>query len=274
MNHERLIKIIDFITENAVRYSFQLVGAGITIFIGWILSRFLMKVTHEALRKQKIDVTIEKFIVQMVRWVVLALTILLALSGLGIQIAPLVAGLSVAGLGAGLALQGPLSNYASGASLIFTKPFKVGDIIEVAGVQGEVKDITLPRTELLGLDGSIIIIPNKHIIGEIIKNYSQYRKLEINVGVAYECDINKALSILEKILKSTPSIPPNQPMKVGIKEFGDSAINLLAVVWVSQVDFREARFAINKAILDEFRQQGIAIPYPQRDVHIYQKTTL
>lgn len=271
MNHDRLMKIIDFITENAVKYGFQIIGAGITLFIGWMLSRFVMKVVHEALQKQKIDVTIEKFLVQTARWAVLALTILLALSGLGVQIAPLIAGLSVAGLGAGLALQGPLSNYAAGATLIFTKPFKVGDIIEVVGVQGEVKDITLPRTELLGLDGSIIVVPNKHIIGEIIKNYSQCRKLEFNVGVGYECDVAKAVSILQNLLKDNKSIPPNQPIKVGIRDFGDSAVNLQAFIWIMPADYGDVKFQINKAILEEFKRNDISIPYPQRDVRVYQK---
>ena len=269
MNHDRFSKIIDFITENAVHFSFQLMGAVVILFVGWLLARFLAKLTHRALHEKKIDITIERFIVMLVRWAVLACAILFALSNLGVQIAPLIAGLSVAGVGVGLALQGPLSNYASGVTLIFTKPFKVGDIIDVKGYQGEVTDIALPRTELLGLDGSRIIIPNKHIIGEVIKNFSEHRKLEINVGVSYNSDIDEALKLVKNILKSNALIPSNQPLKVGILEFADSSINLQAHVWVLQSNYIEVKFAVNKAILEEFRRHNIVIPFPQRDVHLH-----
>ncbi len=272
MNHDRFSKIIDFVAENAVRYSFQIIGAIIILFVGWMLSRFASKMIRRALHQKKIDITVERFFVQMVRWMVFALALLLALSCLGVQVAPLIAGLSVAGVGIGLALQGPLSNYASGVTLIFTKPFKVGEIIEVAGVQGEVKDISLPRTELLGLDGSIIIIPNKHIIGEIIKNYSEYRKLEIEIGISYNSSVDLALRIIENILKNNKLIPSNQPIKVGIQGFGDSAINLRAFVWVSQSNYSDVKFAVNKAILDEFQRQGVVIPFPQMDIYLHQKT--
>jgi small conductance mechanosensitive channel len=198
------------------------------------------------------------------------MALLFALSNLGLQIAPLIAGLSVAGVGISLALQGPLSNYASGVTLIFTKPFKVGDIIEVKGYQGEVSDIALPRTELLGLDGSRIIIPNKHIIGEIIKNFNEYRKLEFNVGISYDANVDLAIEVIKKILKNHDLVPSNQPIKVGIKEFGDSSINLQAFVWVFQANYIEVKFAVNKAIIDEFRNNKITIPFPQRDVHIVQ----
>lgn len=270
MKQDRLTKLIDFITEHAVQYGFQIIGALVILFVGWMASRFFAKLTQRALHEKKIDITIERFFVLLVRWAVLALAILFALSNLGVQIAPLIAGLSVAGVGIGLALQGPLSNYASGVTLIFTKPFKVGDIIEVHGYQGEVSDIALPRTELLGLDGSRIIIPNKHIIGEVIKNFSEYRKLEFNVGVSFDTDVDLALKTIETILKGNKLIPDNQPIKVGIRDFGDSAINLQAYVWVFQSNYLEIKFAVNKAIVDDFRRNKITIPNPQRDVFLHQ----
>jgi small conductance mechanosensitive channel len=262
MNHERLIKIIDFVTENAVHYSFQIVGAAIILFVGWMLSRFFSKMAQKTLKEKKIDITIEKFVSQGVRWLVLAFAVLLALSSLGVQIAPLIAGLSVAGVGIGLALQGPLSNYASGVTLIFTKPFKVGDIIEAAGVQGEVKDISLPRTELLGLDGSIIIIPNKHIIGEVVKNYSEYRKLEINIGISYDNNVDLALEIIDKALRNNKLIPSNQPIKAGINTFGANGINLQVLVWVLPSNYWDAKFAVNKVIRDELLKNSFTIKQP------------
>lgn len=261
-------KLVDWIIEMAVKYSFQALGGLLILFAAWIISRYVANLVSKKLSHSNIDQTIVKFLAQIIRLGILLLGLLMMLSSFGVQIAPLIAGLSVAGVGLGLAIQGPLSNYAAGATLIFTKPFKIGDIIEVHGYQGEVKDITLPRTELSGLDGSRIIIPNKHIIGEVIRNYSIHRKLEINVGVSYDSDITKVLSIIEGIITSEKRIPNNQVYKLGIKEFGDSSINLQAFVWVPQESFILTKFAINNAIITQFRQNNIVIPFPQRDVHI------
>jgi len=273
MNTEPTIisKIIGFITEGAVKYSFQLIGGVIILIAGWLLSRFVAGVVGRALRKKGIDISIEKFLIQAVRIAVLALGVMFALSSLGVQIAPLIAGLSVAGVGAGLALQGPLSNYAAGATLIFTKPFRVGDNIEITGFQGEVQDISLPRTELLAGDGSKIIIPNKHIVGEVIKNYSTFRQLEINVGISYASDVQKALGVMEKIIKADGRIPSREPYNVGIKEFADSSIKLQALVWVPQESMLNIKFDANRAILDQFKQQNIIIAAPRRDVYIYKE---
>ncbi len=267
-NSNLLQKITDFVAEGAVKYSFQLLGGLVILVCAWMLSRFVVKLVNRALVDRKVDVTVIKFITQAVRIIILALGVLMTLSSFGVQVAPLIAGLSVAGVGIGLALQTPLSNYASGATLIFTKPFKVGDIIDVHGYQGEVKDITLPRTELYGIDGSIIVIPNKHIIGEVIRNYSEYRKLEVNIGVAYDSDVKKAIAIIEGIIKAEKRIPNAEVYKIGIKEFADSAINLQALVWVPQAKYVDVKFGINNSILEQFRAQGIVIPFPQRDVRI------
>ena len=264
-------KLMPLITQDAVTYSVHIIGGCVILIASWVLSNFAARLVQRTIDANKIDVSIIKFLAQAARMAILALGVLMTLSSFGVQIAPLVAGLSVAGVGAGLALQGPLSNYASGAALIFTKPFKVGDIIEVKGHQGEVRDISLPRTELFGLDGSTIVIPNKHIIGEVVKNFSATRSLEINVGVSYDSDVNKALAVMEGIIKAEGRIPNKEGYALGIKEFADSAVNLQAFVRVPQAKYAAVKFAVNKAILDQFRAQGIVIPNPQRDVHIYQK---
>lgn len=261
-------KLLDWAVEFAVKYSFQALGGLVILFVAWIVSRYVSRFVSNNLLARNVDPTVVKFLAQMARLIVLVLGVLMMLSSFGVQIAPLIAGLSVAGVGIGLAVQGPLSNYAAGATLIFTKPFKLGDIIEVHGYQGEVKDITLPRTELNGLDGSRIIIPNKHIIGEVIKNFSVHRKLEINVGVSYDADIPKALAILEKIIKTEKRIPGSASYKLGIKEFADSAINLQVFVWVLQENYTDVKFAINSAIITEFKANNILIPFPQRDIRI------
>ena len=187
--------LLDMIIEFFVKYSFQVLGGIIVLVIGWFVARYVANFVNNLLEKKKIDVTVAKFIVGTVKVLIMAFAFMVALGKFGIEIAPLIAGVSVAGFGLSFALQGPLSNYASGATLIFTKPFKVGDIIEVVGVTGEVRNIKLPRTELKTVDGEIVVIPNKHIVGEIIHNYSDSKRLDINVGVSYKSDIQKVINI-------------------------------------------------------------------------------
>jgi len=197
----------------------------------------------------------------------MAFAVIVALGKFGIEIAPLIAGISVAGFGLSFALQGPLSNYASGATLIFTKPFKVGDIVEVCGVEGQVIDMKLPRTELKTLDGELIVIPNKHIIGEIILNCSDSKRIDITVGVSYNSDIDKVIAVVSKIINDEARIVKTKTPKIGISEFADSSINIYARAWCKQDEYYDVKFAVNKKIFDEFNKNGIEIPFPQRVVH-------
>ncbi len=264
-------KIIDWIVEAMVKYSFQVLGGIVILIIGWIIARFICRFVQEFLSKKKIDVTVAKFIVSAVRLLVMLLAAVIALGKFGIEIAPFIAGLSVAGFGISFALQGVLSNYVAGATLIFTKPFKVGDIIEVVGQMGEVEDMTLPRTLIKTVDGTMIVIPNKHIIGEIIHNYSDLKRLDIKVGIGYKSDIDKAVRIVREAINQEKRIVQRHEAKIGILEFGDSSVNLEARLWCKQADYWDAMFNVNKGIFDGFKKNGVEIPFPQRDVHIFKE---
>jgi small conductance mechanosensitive channel len=214
-----------------------------------------------------VDVTVAKFIASAVKLLVMVFALIAALGKFGIDVAPLIAGISVAGLGVSFALQGPLSNYASGITLIFTKPFKVGDIIEVVGVSGEVLDIKLARTDLKSLDGTMYIIPNKHIIGEIIHNCSDVKELDLNIGIGYKTDVTTAIQLMKNLIKEDKRVmrEPN----LGISSFGESSININARVWCKVNDYWNVMFDLNKQIFEAFKQNGIEIPYPQREIRIY-----
>ncbi len=261
-------KIMDWLIESAAKYGLQALGGIIVLFLGWLVAKFICRFINDFLHKHHVDVTVTKFVVGAVRLAIMALAALVALGKFGIEIAPFIAGLSVVGFGTSFALQGPLSNYASGATLIFTKPFRVGDIIEVAGVTGEVQDITLPRTIVKTLDDTTVVVPNKHIIGEIITNYSELKRVDFKVGVSYKADIDKAIGIIDKEIKKDDRIHRNQDAKVGISEFGDSSVNLYARLWCKQKDYWDVLFGLNKKVFDAFKSNGIEIPFPQRDVHI------
>lgn len=265
-----LQKLIDLAIEFTFKYSFQVLGGVIVLGAGWLVSKFVCKFVQGFLTKHKIDVTVSKFLVGAVRLIIMAFAGLIALGKFGIEIAPFIAGLSVVGFGTSFALQGPLSNYAAGATLIFTKPFKVGDIIEVVGVMGEVQDMTLPRTVLKTIDGTTIVVPNKHIIGEIIHNFADSKRLDIKVGVSYKADIDKAIRIVKSVVEKEPRVLKNPLPKIGVSEFGDSSVNIYARIWSKQDDYWDAMFAINRAIFEEFGKGGVEIPFPQRDVHLFQ----
>ncbi|MBU4333305.1 MAG: mechanosensitive ion channel [Candidatus Omnitrophica bacterium] len=259
--------LFDLVVEIFVNYGFQVLGGIVVLVVGWLVAGYIEKIVNGLLQKKNIDVTVSKFIVGTVKLLVMAFAVIVALGKFGIEIAPLIAGISVAGFGLSFALQGPLSNYASGATLIFTKPFKVGDIVEVCGVEGQVVDMKLPRTELITLDGELIVIPNKHIIGEIILNCSDSKRIDINVGVSYSSDIDKVIKVVTTIINDEERIVKTKTPKIGISEFADSSINIYARAWCKQEEYLDVKFAINKKIFDEFNKNAIEIPFPQRVVH-------
>jgi len=255
---------MDFITKNF----YNIIGSIIILVGGWILAGFLGKVLRMTLLRKKADVTITKFLVDILRTLTIFGAFLVALGNFGITIAPFVAGLGALGLGTSFALQGPLSNYAAGATLIFTKPFKVGDILEVNNEIGQVEDMTLARTIIRTLDGTMIVIPNKKIIGEIIHNYSEFKRLDIKVGVSYDSDMDKAIKVVKDVVSAEKRVMQRPKPKIGISDFGDSSVNIYARLWCHQAEYWDLTFDINKAILEEFKKNSIAMPFPQMDVHV------
>lgn len=264
-------KLMDLLIEFCVKYSFQVLGGIVILALGWFAAKVVAKIIGRFLAQHKVDVTVAKFLISIIKLIIIAFAALIALGKFGVTIAPFIAGLSVIGFGTSFALQGPLSNYAAGATLIFTKPFKVGDIIETANVMGEVEDMTLARTQVKTVDGTTIIIPNKHIVGEVIHNYSGFKKLDMVVGVSYDSDVDKAIGVVKDIVAKDKRISKKPEPKIGISEFADSSINIYARLWCKQSDYWSVKFDINKKIHDEFKKNNIAIPFPQRDVHIYEE---
>ena len=256
--------VMSFLAKNIT----NIVG-GIVIFtIGWLVAKFVGKLIKFFLIRRKADVTITKFLVDIIKFLIIFTALLITLGNFGITIAPFIAGLGAIGFGVSFALQGPLSNYAAGATLIFTKPFKVGDILEVGSYTGEIVDMTLARTVMKTLDGTRIIIPNKKIIGEIMHNYSEYKKLDLKIGIAYSSDINKAIRIVKDCVARDARVVKKPEAKIGISEFADSSIIIYARLWCKQSDYWDVMFDINRTAFESFDKAGITIPFPQRDVHI------
>lgn len=249
-----------------VQYGLQIIGAIIILVAGFLAARWLGAALLRALQRREMEPPVRNLLVRLVRLVVVAFTFVLAAEKIGIPIAPLVAGIGVAGVGIGLATQGVLSNVVAGLTIIFTKPFRVGQFVEIAGVSGQVEAIELFSTILIHGDLSRIIIPNRKIVGEILHNYSTVRQAEITVGIAYGSDVPRTLDIIREVLKSHPLVLRAPEPVVGVSSLGESAVVLSIRPFVNLANFGAAQMALNQDLLEQLRRHQIEIPFPQREI--------
>ncbi|MDR3390669.1 MAG: mechanosensitive ion channel family protein [Sulfuriferula sp.] len=192
----------------------------------------------------------------------------MALQNLGVELLPLIAGLGVAGAGIALAMQGIIGNLASGLTIIFTRPFNVGDYISIAQEEGEVLEISLFSTILGHTDRSRVVIPNRKIVGEILHNYGPIRQLHIAVDIAYGADTNIALNLIDDILQANPRVLQDPAPVFGIAQLAESGITLNVAPWVKVPDYIAAVSEINKSILETFNARGVALALPQYEVRM------
>ena len=259
---------IDFLMEYVIRYGFQVVGAVIVVVAGVLVARWAGKLTQEWLQRQEMEPPVRILLVKAVQVVILLFAVMAALGQLGMQIAPLLAGIGVAGLGVGLALQGVFSNVVAGLSIIFTKPYRVGEHISLLGVEGDVVAIGLFSTTLLHPDRSRVVIPNRKIVGEILHNFGTIRQLHLEVGVAYRTNLNEALALVREILEGNPDVLTEPSPVVGISELGDSGVTISINPWTTVVNFVRVQAELNQAIVERFRAAHIEIPFPQQEVRL------
>jgi len=256
-----------------ITYGFQIVGAFIILIVGAIVARWVGRLTDKGLTKHHLEPPLRLLIVRVVRLIVFGFAVVLALDKFGVPITPLVAGIGVAGVGIGLAAQGVLGNIFAGLTIIFTKPFRVGEYIELAGVNGQVTNIELFSTTLLHSDQSRVVIPNRKIVGEILHNYGANRQLDLRVGIGYGSDVNRALATVREILDANPRVLKDPKPVVGIEALGASAITIGVSPWVAVPDYGVAQLEIYQAIIEQFRVHGIEIPFPQREVRLLGQTS-
>jgi small conductance mechanosensitive channel len=200
--------------------------------------------------------------------VVLGLFLIMALQNLGVELLPLIAGLGIAGAGIALAMQGVLGNMVAGLTIIFSRPFRVGDYISIVKEEGEVLEIKLFNTTLGHPDLSHVVIPNRKIVGEILHNYGKIRQHWIEVGVAYDSDVGAAVKVAEEALRANPRVLKDPAPVVRVVKLADSCVVIAAAPWVSVPDYGVAGGELHQAILDAFRKRNIAIPFPQREIRM------
>ena len=247
--------------------------AGIVVFIvGRWVAKGLTNLARKVMEKRAVDDTLVSFVVNLTYIALLVFVVLAALGQLGIQTTSFIAVIGAAGLAIGLALQGSLANFAAGFLMIIFRPFKVGDFIEGAGVAGTVETIQIFTTQLKSPDNKTVIIPNASLTAGNITNYSTKgtRRVDFVMGIGYEDDIDKAKKIMADVLAKDGRVLKDPAPTIALVELADSSVNFVVRPWVKADDYWDVYFDLTENIKKSFDSEGVSIPFPQRDVHIYQ----
>jgi small conductance mechanosensitive channel len=258
----------DITLDLVIRYGFQVLGAIIILAVGVLLAQWVGNLSNRWLESRVKEPPTRMLMVRTIRGSVIILTLLVALDKFGFQIAPLVAAVGIAGVGVGFAFQGVLGNIIAGLSIIFTKPYRVGEYIELLGVHGQVVAIELFSTTLVQLDQSRVVIPNRRVVGEVLHNFGTIRQLNLTVGVSYGANLNEVLTVTREIVTGNPRVLKEPSPVVGISELGSSAVTLVIQPWVSVADVVAAKAELYQAIVERFRASNIEIPFPLREVRL------
>jgi small conductance mechanosensitive channel len=251
-------------------------AASIAIFlIGRWLAHLVIKMVRKALAKTDMEDTLEKFLCNILNVILMLVVVIATIGALGVETTSLLAVLGAAGLAIGLALQGSLSNFASGVLIVAFRPYKVGDFIEGGGVSGTVDEVQIFTTVLKTPDNKKVIVPNSQIMDSTITNYSAHetRRVDLVVGCGYGDDIDKVYSVLKDIIDRDDRILSEPAPSIALNTLGDSSVNFNVRPWVNKADYWDVYNDVTEQVKRRFDQEGLNIPFPQRDVHVYQHGT-
>lgn len=262
------------IQDAAVAYGPSLIGALLVLIIGWWVAKIIKSAAASGMRRAKMDETLVKFVGNLVYFLAMAFVVIAALGKLGVNTASFAAIVAAAGLAIGFALQGSLSNFAAGVIMIALRPIKVGDYVEAGGVSGTVEEISIFATILKTPDNKQVIVGNADVTGGPITNYSTKptRRVDMVFGIGYGDDIDKAKGILNRILSEDSRVLQDPAPQVVVSELADSSVNFHVRPWVNSADYWGVYFDVHEKVKKSFDAEGVSIPFPQRDVHLYQET--
>ncbi|MCB1801591.1 MAG: mechanosensitive ion channel [Gammaproteobacteria bacterium] len=265
-------QIITQVQELVAVYGLRVLAALGILFFGRIAAGWARKLVTRMMKRGRADPIIGGFVSSITYVAAMVFVVLAALGQLGIQTTSFIAVLGAAGLAIGLALQGSLSNFAAGFLLIMFRPFKVGDYIEGAGVSGSVESIQIFTTTLRTPDNKTVIVPNAKLLDDNITNYStqETRRVDLTIGVSYDADLGEVKRILGEIAAGDSRVHAEPAPVVAVSELADNSVNLVLRMWTKTGDYWPLRFATIETIKTRFDEAGIGIPYPQRDVHLYE----
>jgi small conductance mechanosensitive channel len=260
------------IQTNGIEFGKNIVVALLIFYVGRFVVHTVTKVLRKAIQKQNVDKTLETFVCNLVNTVLMVFVIIAAISQIGVQTTSLIALVGAAGLAVGLALQGSLSNFASGVLIVLFRPYKVDDFIEAAGISGSVEEVQILTTILKTGDNKRIIVPNSQIMNSIITNYSanERRRIDMVVGVSYSDDLDKVRKTLEELVAADQRILTDPACTIAVAELADSSVNFVLRPWVKSGDYWPVKFELTESIKKRFDEVGISFPFPQQDVHLHQ----
>ena len=268
---QKINELLPVIMENGLVYGLNFIKALAIFLVGKFIIKYIVKIVAKSIEKSGTDPMLSKFISNIAYALMLIFVIIAAISQLGVQTASLVAILGAAGLAVGLALQGSLANFAAGVMAIIFRPYNVGDVVEVAGHTGQVEEVEIFTTTLRLPDKTKIIIPNGQALEGPIINYTEAgdRRMDLSVGIAYDADITKAREVILKAIAESDYVLDSPAASVGVTELADNSVNLTVRPWAKAADHPAATLDLLERIKVALDAAKIGIPYPQRDVHIY-----
>ena len=252
----------------AIKFGPKVIVALLIIAAGVYASRWVGAIFNKWLGKLTLEPPVRQLLVRVARLIVVGLFLIMALQNLGVDLLPLIAGLGVAGAGVALAMQGVLGNLVAGLTIIFTRPFRVGEYVSMIGVEGRVESIDLFSTRLSHPDHSIVVVPNRKIVGEILHNYGQIRQLNLSVSIGRAEDLARALAVVNEVVKANARVLKDPEPVVGVKALGDASISIAVCPWVKVPDVGPASAEINQAIVEKFGAAGVDYPASLRELRL------
>ena len=266
-------EILDKLYGYVAQYGLSLIAAVLIFIIGKWLAGVISRLMEKIMLKAKVEATLATFVKNITNAGILVFVVIAAIGKLGVETTSFIAVMGAAGLAVGLALQGSLANFAAGVLLIIFKPFKVGDFVEAGGTLGTVKDIQIFNTILDHFDNRRIVVPNAKITGDNITNFSaiEKRRVDLVFGISYTDNIKTAKEALGKVVKNDPRVLEDPAPVIAVSELGDSSVNLVCRPFVKPQDYWAVYFDTLENGKLELEKNGITIPFPQRDVHLYKE---
>ena len=266
-------QLITVLTTWIRDYSPKLIAAILVLIIGKMVAKKISKLISGLMKRNKVDITLVGFLESIIYYALLIIVVIAAAGQLGINTTSFLTIVGAAGLAVGLALKDTLSNFASGVMLILFAPFRVGDAVNAGGVVGKVEKLTVFNTIIHTPDNQKVIVPNSNITSGVITNITANptRRVDLVVGISYEDSIPKAKEILNRLVKEDERILSDPAPTIAVSELGDSSVNFVVRPWVKKEHYWDVYFSLTEKIKLTFDEEGISIPYPQTDVHLFQE---
>ena len=270
LSPETLQSITEQAWDLTLQYAPRVIGALLTLLIGWKIAKFVGKLIARALEAREVDETLRPFVSALVTRIIQVAVVLSAMSTLGIESTSFIAVLGAAGIAIGMALSGTLQNFAGGILILLQRPIEVGDFVEAGGLKGTVKEIRIFNTVLTTPDNKVVTIPNNDIATSSLTNYTteSTRRVELIIGISYDDSIDDARAIIKGLIDADVRILKDPEPAIVISSLGDNSVNFAVRVWCATEEFWPVHNELIENIKKSFDEKGITIPYPQMDVHV------